>query len=333
MIIDLHQDISVSLLNKGVEYFMNPNTTSMSEDGIYSKYGIVEQLSLPVLNTSDYKIIVGASCSLSISKSGIIVPENPYSELLKHIAIIKKLISKSKNNIQLINCGRAIRAIDSIQNSKLGIILSIEGIYFIKNNSDFDLLHNVFKAGIKIIAPFWSIDNKLGGGANSRLGLTNLGKDFICHLNDNGIIIDGSHTNTNSLNDILEITQKPIIVSHTLSRTIFDHPRNLCDKDIRRVSKNGGLIGVCFIQNYNGSSQLSSLVKHMKHIIQVGGSDCIAIGSDFGGMTKENLIQHLEGPEKTSNLIDALNMAKINDTLIEKLLWKNAKRYLSENLN
>lgn len=150
MIYDLHQDISIELLNNGVDHFIEHKGTLKPNTGKYSKYGIINQVNLLKLQKGEYRVIVGASCALDLTERGILVPINPYKELSKHINSYLNL-SNYINKIQII---KTKSEFNNLLTNKLGIILLVEGVYFINNSNDFRLIDNIYKKGVRIIGPF-----------------------------------------------------------------------------------------------------------------------------------------------------------------------------------
>ena len=123
------------------------------------------------------------------------------------------------------------------------------------------------------------------------------------------MIIDVSHGSDQLVKDVLTYTNKPFVASHSNAREICTHFRNLPDPLIKKIAERGGVIGMNYCDlfiNENGSGSLiEGLVEHIKHFRNIGGIDCIGLGSDFDGIPV------------TQELIDASTVRKLHQALIQ----------------
>ena len=120
-------------------------------------------------------------------------------------------------------------------------------------------------------------------------GLTKFGKKLIPYYQEMGMIVDVSHSAEKTFNDILSHGVKPVIASHSNVHKICSHPRNLKDTQIKRISENGGVIGINFFPNFlcnNGKAKRFDIIEHINYITGKFGIDCVGFGSDFDGIHK-----------------------------------------------
>jgi membrane dipeptidase len=155
-------------------------------------------------------------------------------------------------------------------------------------------------------------------------------------MNRLGMLIDVSHLSDGGFDDVLNHTHYPIIASHSNSRTQTDHPRNLTDKMIRKLAENGGVMGINFFNNFLVEgllenrwevSTVESMVRHIKHICNIGGIDVVGIGSDFDGIP--NLVE-IEDISQMSKLSDALLREGFGYDEVEKIFYKNGLRLIKD---
>lgn len=117
-------------------------------------------------------------------------------------------------------------------------------------------------------------------------GLSALGKQVVAQMNRLGMAIDISHASEDSFYAVLQSSSSPILASHSSARALCNHPRNLTDEQIKALASTGGVIQVCLYSHFlvnGGKASVIDAVNHIEHIIQVGGIDCVGIGSDFDG--------------------------------------------------
>jgi len=127
-------------------------------------------------------------------------------------------------------------------------------------------------------------DNEIGGSSSgSDRGLTELGRELIGEMNRNRVLVDLAHASRTTFFEALELTTLPPIVSHTGVRAVHDSWRNLADDQIRAVAARGGVVGVMLAPPALREPSLEEAVRHIEHVIEVGGDDAAAIGSDFDG--------------------------------------------------
>lgn len=213
---------------------------------------------------------------------------------------------------------------------KIGALMSIEegGIL----GGDLDKLKQAYQDGVRLITLTWNYPNGLGephcGDQHKRL--SSKGVEFVEAMQDLGIIVDCSHLNdagTEQLGDILDV---PFIASHSNAREVTAHTRNLPDHLIKLIANKGGVIGLNFAQSFLGTSPISrieDIVKHGLYLINKGGEDVVALGTDFDGIKPDT---EIEDASEMHRLYDAFKEAGLSVEQCEKLFWKNADRLLKE---
>ena len=221
--------------------------------------------------------------------------------------------------------------VESVYKSgKIGALMSIEegGVL----GGDLDKLNQAYQDGVRLITLTWNYPNGLGEPhcGEQHKKLTPKGIEFVEAMQDLGIIVDCSHLNdagTEQLGDILDV---PFVASHSNAREVTAHTRNLPDNLIKLIANKGGVIGLNFAQAFLGTSPMSrieDIVKHGLYLINKGGEDVIALGTDFDGI-KPNT--EIKDASEMYRLYDAFKEAGLSVEQCEKLFWKNADRLLKE---
>ena len=216
------------------------------------------------------------------------------------------------------------------ESGKIGVLMSIEegGVL----GGDLDKLKQAYQDGVRLITLTWNYPNGLGEPhcGEQHKKLTPKGIEFVEAMQDLGIIVDCSHLNdagTEQLGDILDV---PFVASHSNAREVTAHTRNLPDNLIKLIANKGGVIGLNFAQSFLGTSPISrieDIVKHGLYLINKGGEDVVALGTDFDGI-KPNT--EIKDASEMYRLYDAFKEAGLSVEQCEKLFWKNADRLLKE---
>ena len=146
---------------------------------------------------------------------------------------------------------------------------------------------------MRAITLTWSNRNDIADGINEEVtggGLTVFGRSVVAEMNRLGMLVDVSHISTKSFWDVMQVTTKPIIATHSNAKTLCSHPRNLNDEQIKAIADNDGMIGITFAgqfleEDYNNAC-IESIYRHIDYMLNlVGNDDHIGFGSDFDGIS------------------------------------------------
>ncbi|MDD7776692.1 MAG: membrane dipeptidase, partial [Solobacterium sp.] len=218
----------------------------------------------------------------------------PY--VLKNINKFYKEIEANKDLIKQVFSYKDIE-----ENKLMSAMLTLEEGDVI--NNDLDILELYYRLGVRMIALTWNFKNSIGSPnftpnpdryqmlrtLNTIDGLTDFGKEYIKKCNELGIIIDVSHLGDKGFEDVLELSTKPIVASHSNARAICDVARNLSDEMILKLHKNNGVMGMNFCEDFisnDSNGSVENIIKHIDHIKELGCIDNIGLGSDFDGIKK-----------------------------------------------
>ena len=215
---------------------------------------------------------------------------------------------------------------------KMSAILTIEEGAAIKGQ--LHNLRNFYRLGVRALTLTWNYPNEIGyPNTNYEYkdkGLTSFGEEVVHEMNRLGMLIDVSHLSDQGFYDVARLTTKPFIASHSNARVIKDHSRNLDDNMIKTLSEKGGVMGICFERDFLGDGEKASIediIRHIKHIKNIGGIDVIALGSDFDGCTPIVEISNIGEVEK---LAHELRKNKFTEDEIDKIFYKNVLRVIKD---
>lgn len=168
--------------------------------------------------------------------------------------------------------------------------------------------------------------------AETEHGLTEKGLEFLYEMERLGMILDVSHLGDKGILEVIEHAKRPFVASHSNARAVCGHVRNLTDEMIRGLAEKGGVIGInyspAFLRNREdwGSVQQASLddvVRHIRHIANVGGIESVGLGSDYDGT---NISFEMNGAADLPLLEQKLRDEKFTEDEIEKIFYKNVMR-------
>lgn len=254
--------------------------------------------------------------------------EKPYEEFTSMYSYFIDEVKKNNKDICIVKNYEDIK--NSINKGQVSAFLTIEEGGVLEGK--IDNLKKVYNMGIRAITLTWNYENQLGYPNADFLykdrGLKEKGFEFVYNMEELGIIPDASHLSDRGFYDLINFCKKPFIASHSNSRRIKNHPRNLTDDMIKALSEKGGVMGINFCSDFLGSnkiSQIEDIINHIKHIKNIGGIDVISIGSDFDGIL--NKVQ-IDNASEFYKLKSSLNKAGFNEEDIEKIFYKNALRVI-----
>lgn len=262
----------------------------------------------------------------------------PLESCLSYIDLLYDEVEKNKDDIGIVYTYEDI--LKNIENNKMSALLSIEEGGVCKGN--LSLLRNFYRLGVRMMTLTWNYENELSypNGCfydeekNERKGLKEKGFEFINEMESLGMIIDVSHLSDDGIYDVYNNTSKPFIASHSNARNVCSHQRNLTDDMIKKIGERGGVIGVNFYSsflnnNYKFSdiSKIEDIINHIKYIYNIGGIDCVGIGSDFDGI---DCPLEFENSSKMQLIYDEMKKSGFREEDIEKVFYKNALRLFKE---
>ncbi|MFO0551063.1 MAG: membrane dipeptidase [Polyangiaceae bacterium] len=212
------------------------------------------------------------------------------------------------------------------------IYVSIEGAgAFAENIKEID---HFIERGVVFVGPVHWSDDKLSTsatGSDKQHGLSKLGKQFCERVYTQGGLVDVSHMSDKGFEDLVPIADKfgaPIVATHSNSRAVMQHNRNLTDDQLKTIARTNGVAGLNFYRDYvkgKGTGTVQDLVQHALHMIDVAGIDHVGLGSDYDGGTP---VEGLETGGKMQALADALREAGLSEADIHKIFSENVKRVI-----
>ena len=266
---------------------------------------------------------------------------------------VAQLYSEVGKNTRFAICKTHEEIVRAQEANKIALLITMEGIEPL--GEDPGLLRVFYELGIRVIGLTHARRNAAGSGGifkpsgSSRDGLTAFGREIVSECERLGIIIDLAHINPRGFDDIVELTKKPLIVSHTNSRKFYDIERNISDEQIKAIGARGGVIGLnaILVSSRKEETTIDHYLDHIEHVSSLIGIEGVAIGFDFceyllrqlpestlrelaAKLTMPHFIPDLTNHSQARNLTRKLIERGFTDEQIEKILRGNWMRIISE---
>lgn len=307
MIIDCHCDTVLQA------YLTNRLITTRALSG---------HLDLPRLQESSVKIqffalFPGISSSLSPLKQILILGDFFWEQYEQNREKLKLLATNSD-------------LVEVMESDKIGALLTVEGGEVLEG--ELRILRILYRLGVRSLCLTWNNRNEIADGVAEQegRGLTDFGRKVVKEMNKLGMIIDLSHIGERGFWDVLELSDAPVIASHSNARSVWDHPRNLTDEQIKGIAQKKGLVGLNFVSEFIGApgAGIKKLLEHIDHILDLVGDDYLAFGSDFDGT--DHLLSGIIDVTIYPEIIAELEKRNYKESTIQKICWGNCLRILQE---
>lgn len=237
-------------------------------------------------------------------------------------------LGEMADNADLVrHCRNAEEVSAAVSEGKIAALLSIEGADLLE--CDPERIDIAASWGVRLLNPVWNHPNVLSGTNKYETdrGLSPQGRDFIRSLEENGIYPDVSHISDPGFWDIIHIARGPVVASHSNSRRLCSHPRNLTDDMFRAIRDSGGVVGINYYRPFVGEAgTMEELVAHVEHFLALDGEKTVCLGGDMDGCTE--LAGGMKGIQDVPHLYNALSDRGYGKALLEDIFWNNLMRIL-----
>jgi len=326
-IVDLHFDMPMDLYEKR------------------NRSGVLATDFLPELEAGDIGVLGAA----------IYIEDRYMPEMSLRVALdqISRIYAEVKECERFAICKSYQEILAARKAYKIALLITMEGVEPL--GTDLELLRVFYELGVRVIGLTHARRNAAGAGGifaasgSSREGLTAFGRDVVQQCEALGVIVDLAHINPAGFKDILAITAKPPIVSHTNARKHYDIERNISDDQIRMIGERHGVIGInsVLVSPNREESTLDRYIDHIEHVADLIGFDGVGIGFDFfefiyrqwpesakkelaAKFTTPHFIPNLTNHSHTRNLTRRLIERGFSDEQLEKILRDNWMRIFEE---
>jgi membrane dipeptidase len=270
------------------------------------------------------------------------MPPTPTLEGAQHMtlgvmALLFRIEEESKGQVRVVRSTADLAS--CLQDHVLAAILHIEGAEAI--DEDLDALDVFYQAGLRSLGPVWSRPNRFGHGTPFRFpsspdtgpGLTNAGRALIRACNRLHIMVDLSHFNEQGFWEVAQLSEAPLVATHSNAWSLCHSARNLTDKQLDAIRDSQGMVGVNFHTSFlradgevSQDTPIAVIVDHIDYLVDRLGIDCVGFGSDFDGAVVPADLHDVTGLPK---LVALLRQRGYDQVALNKLTHQNWLRVLA----
>ena len=330
LVIDTHNDSIVSHIRRGNQSFADPQKQGPGHEGVISWLrGPLDltrstpevQLNFPKMRRG------GLNCAffhVDVSRAW----KNHLVYALDGHGFFAAELAAERDNVRTVRSSYDVR--DAKRKGQLAAVLAIE-------NSDacersLNVLAMLHQLGIRSMGLTHNLRSDVADGNyedRTKGGLTRFGVAMVKEMNRLGMIVDISHISERAFYDVLEVSTKPLLASHSCCKALCEHSRSLTDEQIKAMAHHGGSIGVTFVPEFVHPTEptFERMVDHIDHVVQLVGPDFAALVSDFdgGGTVMGDATQF---PKITESLLGR----GYREEDVEKVLGLNHLRVIKETM-
>ena len=230
----------------------------------------------------------------------------------------------------------AYSAEDIVKNSEEGLLssfLTIEDGVFI--DGKIERIQEVYDLGVRLITLIWGYPNSVGypcydDDKENSQGLTEFGLQVVEKMNALGMIVDVSHMSEGGFYDVAKHSKTPFMATHSCSKTLCGHKRNLTDDQLKVIGETGSVAGInfecSFLKEGSDYATIEQIITHLKYMVDKAGIEHIGFGSDFDGIDTTGELVDYSGYDKVMKAMESVFTARE----IDKLTHENVLRTMKD---
>lgn len=246
---------------------------------------------------------------------------------LEEYALFRSEMDANADLVAFCRTGEEARA--AFAAGKTAAFLSAEGAELL--DCDPDKLRLAHRMGVRAVNITWNHPNALSGtnAEEPDRGLSEQGRAFVKTMGELGMLVDVSHLSDPGFWDVMEITDRPVVATHSNARAIFPHPRNLTDAQFTAIINTNGVAGLNMYAGFLGEDpDFDTVVSHLEHFLALGGENNVSMGGDWDGITQ--MPRGMSGIQDMEKLYEHLLRRNYSESLLEKVFYSNLMRVVNE---
>lgn len=316
---DSHCDTVLSLI-RGADLYHNDRHVSLEKVGRYDHYA---QFFAMFVNMGG-DIARGCKTEEEYAerlRSGKVIATPAVTE--KYRALRDAFFAALDKNRDCISFCRSAADIDrAAAEGRSAALMSIEGAEQLCAMT----LDEAYRDGVRMLTLTWNYRNAYGGSNITGEGLTEEGRALVKKADELGVIIDLSHGSDKLFWDVAEATERPFVCSHSNSRSVHSHDRNITDEEFTELVRRGGVTGINMCADFVAAKPVTidKTLAHIEHFCALGGAKSIGIGGDLDGC--DELPEGIGGVGDMYKLADGLARLGYSDEMIDDIFYGNLLR-------
>lgn len=207
---------------------------------------------------------------------------DPWGNYQKDVAAKLAILNANPDRLVLVRTAADI--LKAKREKKFAWVLGTQDTSMV--GPELDRLAQLKKDGVMTVQLTYNLRNLAGDGAiePGNAGISRLGRATIERIESEKLLLDLSHGGARTMAEAAAHAKRPMVISHTAARALYDHPRNTADETIRAVADKGGVVGVYFMPflTADGHPKAADVIAHVEHVANVAGEDHVGIGTDNG---------------------------------------------------
>lgn len=216
----------------------------------------------------------------------------------------------------------------ALATEKSAALLTVEGASFFTDS--LAPLDKLELDGVRMVTLTWNGANAIASGSDTHAGFTAFGREVVKGLENRRIVVDVSHLNDEGFAELLGFARRPFAASHSNSRAICDHPRNLTDDQFRAIADRGGVVGLNFCNDFLTTERRDptpqDVLRHIEHWLDLGGENAITLGSDYDGCDVPSWLK----PADRIHVLYEEVFKTFGEFIAKKLFFENAFAFFTQ---
>jgi membrane dipeptidase len=264
---------------------------------------------------------------------------DPVRTTLQQIDLVHRLVERYPDDLQLARTAADVRA--AVDAGRIASLLGAEGGHSI--GDDLAVLRDFARLGVRYMTLTHNDDTPWADsatGSHPHGGLTDRGREIVAEMERIGMLVDLSHVSPATMRDVLDVATAPVVFSHSSTIGVNDHPRNVPDDVLARLTANGGVVMITFVPRFVSAEYaawdgtgtapvvtVADVADHVEHAREVAGIDHVGLGGDFDGVPA--LPDDLRDVSRYPVLAEELRSRGWSDTELRALAGGNVLRVLA----
>lgn len=289
--------------------------------------------------------VTGAWCPVAVDNPSH--DGDPYDRMMRTLEAVHDEVDNHSAEVAIVTDSGSF--VSTMASGRIALFMGIEGAMPLAGRPE--RVEELFNLGLRWFGLTWNARNEVGDGlgVGDPGGLTEVGREIVAEMERLGIVIDLTHSSIPLFNDVMDSTRSPIAVTHSNSRQLCDHVRNLTDEQLRLIMVRRGIVGINFfpalLTSANRRATLDDIVEHANYVGNSVGQEYVGLAADFIDYDQEAMAAGLAastvdygestayplGAETTremKNVLQVLEGAGWSESDVERIAWRNQIEFL-----